>query len=182
MNEFPNNPFKKKLFLLSVKLAWFFKLFQNQRLETFYQLFSWNSVGPSKYPIDKMIGLQGHLTVWRVLLVRCALVKNSITEFFSKLINFKIRHQKNFHCRLSNISLHYVTASPSEANSLLPTVQLDFRWTLEISNRQKLQAINLLPTVQLYFSWTLEMSDRQNDRFARPSESLKNFVSTVCVS
>ena len=129
-----------------------------------------------------MIGSQGHLTVRSVLLVPCALVKNSITEFFSKLMNFKIRHQKNFHCRLSNISLHYVTASPSEANSLLPTVQLDFRWTLEISNRQKLQATNLLPTVQLYFSWTLEMSDRQNDRFARPSYTLKSSMSTLALT
>ena len=32
------------------------------------------------------------------------------------------------------------------------------------------EARSLLPTVQLYFSWTLEMSYRQNDWFARSSE------------
>ena len=74
-----------------------------------------------------MIGSQGHLTLWRVLLVSCALVKNSITDFFSKWINFKIRHYRSFHCHLSKTSLHYVTAPPSEANSLSPTVQLDPR-------------------------------------------------------
>ena len=34
------------------------------------------------------------------------------------------------------------------------------------------EARSLLPTDQLDFSWTLEMSDQQNDRFARPSEGL----------
>ena len=75
-------------------------------------------------------------------------------KFVSNWINFKIRHWKNFHCRLSKISLHYLTASPSEDNSLSPTVQLDF-------------------------SWTLEISDRQHDRFARPSECLSSFLSAT---
>ena len=48
---------------LSVKLACFFKLFLNQRLEAFYQLFSWTSVGPLKYLIEKMICSRGHLNV-----------------------------------------------------------------------------------------------------------------------
>ena len=39
-----------------------------------------------------------------------------------------------------------------------------------------------LPTVQLDFSWTLEMSDRQNDRLARPSGSLKSSVKSICIS
>ena len=46
-----------------IKLACFFKMFQNQRLEAFYQLFSSTSLRPSKCPIDKMICSQGHLNV-----------------------------------------------------------------------------------------------------------------------
>ena len=41
---------------------------------------------------------------------------------------------------------------------------------------------SLLPTVQLDFSWALEMSNRQNDRLARPSDSLSNSMSTMCAS
>ena len=33
------------------------------------------------------------------------------------------------------------------------------------------EARNFLPTFQLDFSWTLKMSNRQNDWFARPSHS-----------
>ena len=36
-----------------------------------------------------------------------------------------------------------------------------------------------LPTVQLDFSWTLEMSDRQNHRFARTSDSLSSSMSAT---
>ena len=46
----------------------------------------------------------------------------------------------------------------------------------------ELEARRLLLTVQLDFSWTLKMSDRQNDRFARPSDSLKSSVSTICIN
>ena len=38
---------------------------------------------------------------------------------------------------------------------------------------------SLLPADQLDFSWTLEMSDRQDDRFARPSDSVKSSLSTL---
>ena len=48
--------------MLSIKLACFFKLFSNQRLEDFYQLLSCTSVRPSKCPIYKMINWQGYLT------------------------------------------------------------------------------------------------------------------------
>ena len=38
---------------------------------------------------------------------------------------------------------------------------------------------SLLPIDQLDFSWTLEMSDQQNDWFARPSDSVKSSLSTL---
>ena len=60
-------------------------------------------------------------------------------------------------------------------NRAFDKISLLFQTVLE------LKAKSLLQTVQLEFSWTLEMSDRQNDRFARLSDSLKNFVSTICI-
>ena len=87
MNEFPNQPLKK-LVIISIKLACFFKLFYNQRLQAFYQLISWTSVGLSKCPIDKMISSQGHLIVWRVPWVPCEQAKSSITENFFQINNF----------------------------------------------------------------------------------------------
>ena len=77
-------------------------------------------------------------------------------KFFCKWINFKVRHSKKFHCPLSKIRLHYQT-DWSEAKSYSPTVQLDF-------------------------SWTLEMSDRQNDGFDGLSDSLRSSLTTVCTS
>lgn len=53
--------------------------------------------------------------------------------------------------------MHFVTASLSEASILSPTVQLDF-------------------------TWTLEMSDWQNDWFGSPSGSLRNSLTTMCTS
>ena len=61
---------------------------------------------------------------------------------------------KLIHCPLSKFSLHSLTASWPKASRILSTIQLDF-------------------------SWTLEMSDRQNDRFARPSEGLSKFSSAT---
>ena len=58
----------------------------DQRLEMFRQLFSWTTAEQSKYPIDKMIGLQGPLTVSEVSCVPFGLAENSITEIFSKRI------------------------------------------------------------------------------------------------
>ena len=117
--------------MLSIKLACFYKL--NQRLENFYQLFSRTSVGPSKCRSDKMICSQDHLRIWRVLWVPSVMAKNSITESFLQMNKFWNEALKNVHCLLSKISLHSVTASWSEASSLSPTVQLDFRWTLKCS-------------------------------------------------
>ena len=53
--------------------------------------------------------------------------------------------------------MHFLTASLSEASILSPTVQLDF-------------------------TWTLEMSDWQNDWFGSPSGSLRNSLTTMCTS
>ena len=61
---------------------------------------------------------------------------------------------KNVYCPLTNITLHSLAASWSETSSLSPNVQLDF-------------------------SWTLEMSDRENDRFARTSGSLSSSLSAT---
>ena len=115
-------------------------------------MFSWTSVRLSKCPIDKMILSQDHLTLWKVLWVPSVLAKNSITNFFYKWINFEMRH--NIHCLLSKISLHSLTASWANASSLLPTVQLDF-------------------------SWTLKMSDQQNDCLARTSDNLSSSQSST---
>ena len=46
---------------LIVVLACILSVLLDQRLAAFHQLFIGTSVGPSKNPIDKMIGLQGHL-------------------------------------------------------------------------------------------------------------------------
>ena len=56
---------------VSIKLACFFKLLYNQRLEAFYQLFSWTLVGPLKCAMNKMIGSQGRLTFSGVPRVLC---------------------------------------------------------------------------------------------------------------
>ena len=56
-----------------------------QRLTVSQQLFTWTSGGLSKCPIDKMIGLKGHLTVSRVSRVPCVLAINSFTENFSEV-------------------------------------------------------------------------------------------------
>ena len=76
-------------------------------------------------------------------------------KIFSKWIVFQNRHCKKVHCTLSKFRLHSLTASWPKASSLSQTVQLDF-------------------------SWILEMSDRQKDPFARPSESLSNSLNTMC--
>ena len=54
----------------------------------FHQLFRWPSVGPSKYPIDKMIGSQGHLAIGAILWIPCVLAENSFTENFLQINKF----------------------------------------------------------------------------------------------
>ena len=103
----------------------------DQRLTVFHQLFSWTSVWPSKCPIDRMIGLQGHLTIWSVPWLLWVLADNSLTEVFSKWINFQIRWCKKFDCILSKISLHYQTVIDQR---LTVFYQL-FSWTLVGSSK-----------------------------------------------
>ena len=74
-----------------------------------------------------------------------------------EMIQFPNQPLKKINCASDKISLLLQTVLESEARIFLQTVQLDF-------------------------SWTLEMSDRQNDRFARPSDSLKSSVSTICIN
>ena len=78
-------------------------------------------------------------------------------KIFSKWIIFQIRHCEKVHCPLSKASLHSLIAFWPKASRRSSTVQLDF-------------------------SWTLEMSDRQNDWFARPSDSLKSSLATLYTS
>ena len=58
-------------------------------------------------------------------------------------------------------------------NRAFDKISLLFQTVLE------LEAKILLPTVQLDFSWTLQMSDRQNDQFERPSECLSSSLSAT---
>ena len=160
MDEFPKQPLKNLIMIL-IKLACFFKRFSNQRQEAICQLFGWTSAGPSKCPIDKMIGWQSHMSISPSATLHnpealSKLSGNSLTKIFWKSLKFKIRRCRNFQCPLSKISLHFQT-DWLEANCLSPTVQLDF-------------------------SWTLEMSDQQNDWLSRPSESLKSSLTVLCRS
>ena len=44
------------------------------------------------------------------------------------------------------------------------------------------EARSVLPTVQMDLSWTLQMSDQQNDWSARPLDSLRSSLTTKCTS
>ena len=48
------------------KISLYYLNVTSYRLTVFRKLFNWTSVGPSKCPIDKLIGLQGHPNVWAV--------------------------------------------------------------------------------------------------------------------
>ena len=74
------------------KISLHYQTVIDQRITLFNQLFSCTSVGPSKYPIDKMISSQGHLTVWTIPWIQCAISKNSITKW----MNILRRHSKKW--------------------------------------------------------------------------------------
>ena len=76
----------------------------DQRLTVIHQMFSWTSAGPSKFPIHKMSGSQGHLTVWRVPKVPSVLDKNSFTKNF-----FKMNKVSNQALQKISLYLHYQT-------------------------------------------------------------------------
>ena len=71
----------KKFYCPLIKVSLHYQTVIDQSLTILYQLFSWNSVGSSKCPIDKMIGSQDHLTVWAVFWLLRVLAKNSFTEY-----------------------------------------------------------------------------------------------------
>ena len=83
--------------------------------------------------------------------------RNSLKVNSFEMIQFPNQPLKKINCAFDKISLLLQTVLESEARRFLPTVQLDF-------------------------SLTLEMPDRQNDRFARPSDSLKSSLSTICIN
>ena len=70
------------------------------------------------------------------------------------MIQFAKQPLKKINRAFDKISLFFQTVLESVARSFLPTVQLDF-------------------------SWTLGMSDRQNHRFGRPSECLSSSLSAT---
>ena len=70
------------------KISLHYQIVIDQRLTVFHQQFSWTSVGPSKCPIDKMIGSQGQWIVWGDPWLHWVQAKNSITENFFQINNF----------------------------------------------------------------------------------------------
>ena len=130
----------------------------DHRLTVFHQLFSWTLIGPStnvrltKWSVRKAIWQSEEFPEYPVYKLRTPSLK-----FLSKWIIFEFRHCKKVHCPLSKFSFHSLIASWLGTSSLSPTVQLDF-------------------------SWILQMSDRQNYRFARPYDNLSNSLSSMCVS
>ena len=56
-----------------------------QSLTVIHQLFIWASVGLSKCPMDKMIGLLSHLTIWAIPSLPCVLTENSFTKNFLQI-------------------------------------------------------------------------------------------------
>ena len=97
----------------------------DQRQRVFHQLFSWISVGLSKGPIEKTsvskaIRMSEGFPEYHVYCLRTLSQK-----FFSKWINFSIRHCKKFYCPLRKISVHYQTL----IDQRLPVFYQLFRWT-----------------------------------------------------
>ena len=65
-------------------------------------------------------------------------------------------------------------------NQLLKKISNDFdKISLLFQTVLESEAASLTPTDQLDFSWTLEMSNRHNAWFARPSDSVKRSPSTL---
>ena len=57
-----------------------------------------------------------------------------------QMIQFPNQLLNKINCAFDKISLISQTVLKSETRSFLPTVQLDFSWTLEMSNRQNVQS------------------------------------------
>ena len=78
----------KKFHCHLTKISLHYQTVLDQRLTAFHQVFSWTSARPSKCPIHKMIGLQGHLTVWILPWLSYLQAKSSITENIFQMNNF----------------------------------------------------------------------------------------------
>ena len=101
-----------------------------------------------------MIGLQGHMSVWAFPWVQYYIIESPFKPNSVKMNEFPNQPLKRISNDFDKISLLFQFALESEARSLLPTAQLDFRWTLD-------------------------MSDQQTDWFATTSDSLSNSFSTM---
>ena len=146
----------KKLYCPLCKYSLYYQTVIDKRQEVCHQLFSWTSVGPSKFLIDKMIGSQGHGTIQEVLWVPCVQSKKSITKIFFFKFFSKLGIIKKF-------VFFYVNL----------TSNLTISWS---------KASSLSPTVQLYVSWTLEIFHRQNHRFGRPPNSRNRSLTIIYLS
>ena len=62
--------------------------------------------------------------------------RNSFKVNSFEMIQFPNQPLKKINCAFDKISLLLQTVLESEVRSFLPTVQLDFNWTLEMSDRQ----------------------------------------------
>ena len=91
---------------------------------------------------------------WRLMTARWHAQKALSITIFSKWMNFQTTHWKKLRYCLK-MSLHLQAAFWTETSSPLPFVQIDFAWALDISNLQ-------------------------NDRFTKPSDSLRGSLSTRC--
>ena len=95
INECPNRPLNKIKNDFH-KISLLFHTVLESVAKAFYQLFSWSSVGPSKCPIDKMISLQGYLTVWTVFSVPRVVATNSFMDTFFEMKKFPKKELINF--------------------------------------------------------------------------------------
>ena len=77
----------------------------DHKLLSFCQSFILTSVGPSKCPIDKVIGSQGHLTVGAVLWVQYEISNRLFQSYFFKITEFPNQTLKKVYCTLDKISL-----------------------------------------------------------------------------
>ena len=95
----------KKLYCLLCKYSLYYQTVIDQRQEVCHQLFSWTSVGPSKFLIDKMIGSK-KFSEYPVSNLRNP---SQIFFFFFFQFFLQIRHHKKVYFLLCqfNLQSHY---------------------------------------------------------------------------
>ena len=104
-----------------------------------------------------MIGLQDHLNVCAVSQCNMLSSRNSFKVNSFEMIHLTNQPLEKINCAFDKISLLLQTVFESEARNFLPTFKLDL-------------------------SWALKMSDQQNDWFARPCDTLKCSMGTICIT